>query len=70
MHVFATLSALSHSCPVLQLQWVKVDFDKWAEEDDEEEEVQEPDLGGMQNFNMEEVRLVNLLNGTAVHFAP
>jgi hypothetical protein len=38
------------------LQWLKVDFDKWADEDDEPEEVAEPDLGGMQNFNMEEVR--------------
>eukprot|EP00730_Choanoeca_flexa_P019103 TRINITY_DN9319_c0_g1_i2.p1 TRINITY_DN9319_c0_g1~~TRINITY_DN9319_c0_g1_i2.p1 ORF type:complete len:214 (+),score=50.99 TRINITY_DN9319_c0_g1_i2:81-722(+) len=39
----------------VKLQWLKVDFDKWADEDDEDEEVQEPDLGGMQNFNMEEM---------------
>ena len=41
---------------MLQLSWLKVDFDKWKDEDDEADVQAEPNLGGMQGFDMEQVR--------------
>ena len=44
----------------LKQHWLKADFDKWRDEDEDEDKPDRnvPDFGGMQDFDMETVRLV------------